>query len=137
MSISFKITSVFNQGFRKTTRKGLDGVWYKGHTEEAKELDPADLLIWAVAVLIWLIAEVSEVVQFKQVYNRDVDQLLGAESFLKNQPLWSESVRRIFEYTNSDKKMIWNAIAGGFDCTWNCSSSFSLRVFSLSRLLQR
>lgn len=82
----------------------MDAVWYKGHTEEAKELDPADLLIRAVAVLVCLIAEVSEVVQFKQVYNRDVDQLLGAESFLKNQPLWSESVRRIFEYTNSEQE---------------------------------
>lgn len=105
MQTSFRnVKSVFNPGFRKTTRKGIDAVWYKGLTEEAKELDPADLLIRAVAVLVCLIAEVSEVVQFKQVYNRDVDQLLGAESFLKNQPLWSESVRRIFEYTNSDQE---------------------------------
>lgn len=58
-------------------------------------MDPADLLVRAVAVLIRLIAEVSEVMQFKQVYYRDVDQLLGAEGFLKNQPLWSELVRRI------------------------------------------
>lgn len=56
-------------------------------TKEAEELDPADLFIRAVALLIRLVAEVPKVVQFKEVYHRDVHQLLGAEGFLENQSL--------------------------------------------------
>lgn len=79
-------------------------MWKESHTEEAEELNPADLLIRAVAVLICLIAEVSEVVQFKQVYHCDVDQLLGAEGFLQNQPLWSELVGRLMSMQIQTKK---------------------------------
>lgn len=67
-------------------------------------MDPADLLVRAVAVLICLIAEVSEVVQFKQVYHCDMDQLLGAESFLENQPLRSELVRILMSTQIQTKK---------------------------------
>ena len=56
-------------------------------TEEAQELEPTDLLIWAEARLVRLVSEVPQVVELKQVNHRDVDQLLGAERFLENQSL--------------------------------------------------
>lgn len=56
-------------------------------TEEPKLLDPADLLFRAKALIVHLVAEVSQVMQLKQVDHRDVDQLLGTERLLKNQLL--------------------------------------------------
>lgn len=61
--------------------------WSRGHTEETEKLEPADLLLGAEALVICFIAEVPQMVQLKHVDNCDVDQLLGAEGFLQNQPL--------------------------------------------------
>lgn len=59
----------------------------EGLTEEAEQLEPADLLLSAVALLTAVGRQVSEVVQLKQVDDGDVDQLLRAEGFLQDQPL--------------------------------------------------
>lgn len=56
-------------------------------TEKAEKLDPTELFIRAEALVVSLIAEVSEVVQLEQVNNGYVDELLRAEGFLENQPL--------------------------------------------------
>lgn len=56
-------------------------------TEEAEQLEPADLLLAAVALLAAVSRQVSEVVKLKQVDDGDVDQLLRAEGFLQDQPL--------------------------------------------------
>lgn len=53
-------------------------------TEESEQLEPADLLLAAVALLTAVGCQVSEVVQLKQVYDSDVDQLLRAEGFLQD-----------------------------------------------------
>lgn len=56
-------------------------------TEESEQLEPADLLITAVALLAAVACQVSEVVELKQVDDSDVDQLLRTEGFLQDQPL--------------------------------------------------
>lgn len=56
-------------------------------TEKAEELNPADLLVRAEALVVRLVAEVPQVVELEQVNDCDVDQLLGAEGLLENQPL--------------------------------------------------
>ncbi len=56
-------------------------------TEECEQLEPADLLLAAVALLTAVSCQVSEVVQLKQVDDSDVDQLLRAEGFLQDEPL--------------------------------------------------
>lgn len=53
-------------------------------TEEAELLEPADLLLAAVALLAGVSCQVSEVVKLKQVDDSDVNQLLRAEGFLKD-----------------------------------------------------
>ena len=56
-------------------------------TKQAQELGPAGELVRAVGLLGALQTQVPQVVQVKQVDDRQVDQLLGAEGFLQNQPL--------------------------------------------------
>lgn len=56
-------------------------------TEKAEQLDPDDLFVRAEALVVVLIAEVSEVVQLEQVNDCYVDKLLGTEGFLENQSL--------------------------------------------------
>lgn len=61
-------------------------------TKESQQLEPADLLVAAVAALppptaAGVHGQVSEVVELKQVDDGDVDELLGAEGLLQNQPL--------------------------------------------------
>lgn len=56
-------------------------------TEESEQLEPADLLLAAVALLAAVSCQVSEVVQLEQVDDGDVDELLRAEGFLQDQPL--------------------------------------------------
>lgn len=54
-------------------------------------MEPADLLVGAEALVVCFVAKVPQMVQLKQVDNRDVDQLLGAEGFLPNQPLQKQN----------------------------------------------
>lgn len=63
-------------------------------TEESEQLEPADLLLAAVALLAAVSRQVSEVVQLKQVDDGDVDQLLRAEGFLQDQPLHAHTHTR-------------------------------------------
>lgn len=57
-------------------------------TEESQQLEPADLLLAAVALIAAAVsAQVSEVVKLEQVDDGDVDELLRAEGFLQDQPL--------------------------------------------------
>lgn len=56
-------------------------------TEESEQLEPADLLLATAALLAAVARQISKVVQLEQVDDGDVDQLLGTEGFLQNQPL--------------------------------------------------
>lgn len=63
-------------------------------TEESEQLEPADLLLAAVALFAAVSRQVSEVVQLEQVDDGNVDQLLRAEGFLQDQPLHTHTRAR-------------------------------------------
>lgn len=60
-------------------------------TEEAEQLEPAELLLVALVLVLVLVGtvcrQVPEMMKLKQVDDSDVDQLLSAEGFLQDQPL--------------------------------------------------
>lgn len=62
-------------------------------TEEAQQLQPAEVLLAAALLLRAALRQVPQVVQLKQVDDGDVDQLLGAEGLLQDQPLHTPQVR--------------------------------------------
>lgn len=61
-------------------------------TEEAQQLEPADLLLAAEVRLSAIGRQLLQVVELEQVDDGDVDQLLRAEGFLQNQPLNMENI---------------------------------------------
>lgn len=97
-------------------------------TEQSEELRPAGLVLVAAALL----AVGRQVMQLEQVDDGDVDQLLGAEGLLQDQPLHTHT------HTQSQRP---EPMAGPAcrerSLTWKCSSSRSLRASSLSTLLLR
>lgn len=78
-------------------------------TKESQQLEPADLLVAAVAALppptaataAGVHGQVSEVVELKQVDDGDVDELLGAEGLLQNQPLHTIRQGRLWSWSGS------------------------------------
>lgn len=55
-------------------------------TEEAEQLNPAGLLLAAVVLVLMeaVATQVPQVMKLKQVDDREVDQLLGAEGLLQD-----------------------------------------------------
>lgn len=75
-------------------------------TEEAQQLEPADvLLIAAVLVLVLLVGfcrQVPEMMKLKQVDDSDVDQLLSAEGSLQDQPLRARTHTQVHTESSTD-----------------------------------
>lgn len=71
---------------RKSSLKEREDVISVFLTEEAEQLEPAEVLLAAV-LLLAVCRQVPQMMKLKQVDDSDVDQLLSAEGFLQDQPL--------------------------------------------------
>lgn len=72
---------------RKSSLKEREDVISVFLTEEAEQLEPAEVLLAAVLLLLAVCRQVPQMMKLKQVDDSDVDQLLSAEGFLQDQPL--------------------------------------------------
>lgn len=103
-------------------------------TEKSQQLRPAGLVLDAADLLV-----VSrQVMKLEQVDDGDVDQLLGAEGLLQNQPLHAHaSIHKHTRTQSQHPKSTAHLACTVRSLTWKCSSSRSLRESSLSTLLLR
>lgn len=78
---------------RKSSLKEREDVTSVFLTEEAEQLEPAEVLLAAV-LLLAVCRQVPQMMKLKQVDDSDVDQLLSAEGFLQDQPLHTAQFTR-------------------------------------------
>lgn len=149
---------------RKSSLKEREDVTSVFLTEEAEQLEPAEVLLAAVLLLLAVCRQVPQMMKLKQVDDSDVDQLLSAEGFLQDQPLHTAQFTQSSTDAPSPRPSLHtppslhllstprpspspsplptplhllSTPSPSPRPTWNCSSSFSLRASSLSRLLLR